>query len=64
MDTPNSSNSPKADPKLESIGQRMLTARDRIRRYFSQEAIAGTDPDAAEVIGQGSTADGKADDAR
>lgn len=32
--------------------QRMLAARDRIRRYFSPEVVAGTNSDDAEVIGQ------------
>jgi len=45
--------------------QRMLAARDRVRRYFSREAIAGTDPDAAEVIGERDIiAGGKADAGR
>jgi len=64
MDAPNSSDRRELIRKLESGGQRMLAARDRVRRYFSQEAIAGTEPNAAEVVGQGSTTDGQADDAR
>jgi hypothetical protein len=39
----------------------MLAARDRVRRYFSPEAAAGSDPDEVEVIGQRDViADGKA----
>lgn len=52
MDTPNSSDRRKLIRKLESGGQRMLAAGNCVRRYFSPEAIAEPDPDAAEVIGQ------------
>jgi hypothetical protein len=31
--------------------ERMLAARDRIRRYFSPDVVAGIDPDEAEVVG-------------
>ena len=34
--------------------QRMLAARDRVRRNFSPESMADTDPESAEVVG-GST---------
>ncbi|HEX8209939.1 MAG TPA: hypothetical protein VF584_07115 [Longimicrobium sp.] len=41
--------------------KRMLAARNRVRRYFSPEAITEPDPDEAEVIGQRNViADGKA----
>ena len=62
MDTPNSYDRRKLIRKLESgAHQRMLAARDRVRRYFSPEAIAEPDPDEAEVIGQRNViADGEA----
>lgn len=31
--------------------KRMLAARERIRRYFSPDIVAGIDPDEAEVVG-------------
>ncbi len=31
--------------------QRMLDARDRVRRYFSPEVLAETNPSSAEVVG-------------
>jgi len=37
--------------------QRMLAARDRVRRYFSPEAMAETNPESAEVVGASKAGD-------
>ncbi len=39
--------------------QRMLAARDRVRRYFSPEAMAETDLESAEVVGGSAPVVGK-----
>lgn len=62
MEVQKSSDSQASAGEPENVArQRMLAARDRVRRYFSLDAIAGTDAEVAEVVGQRDViAEGKA----